>query len=125
MIEPMEPGAEFGGYRIEGLIAGGGMGQVYAARHAVYGSPVALKVLHADLGNESAWRKRFSEEGLVGLQLKHPHVVSARELVEQDGQLALVLDLVSGGMTLHRCISRSHQQGLQLEHALQLLLGII
>jgi serine/threonine protein kinase len=118
-------GDEFGGYKIEGMIAGGGMGQVYAARHAVYGSPVALKVLHAELGNEGAWRKRFSDEGLIGLQLKHPHVASARELVEQEGRLALVLDLVSGGMTLHRLISRSHQQGLPLEQALAVLLGIV
>ncbi|MCO4744118.1 MAG: serine/threonine protein kinase [Proteobacteria bacterium] len=121
----LEAGHEFGGYRIEGLVAGGGMGRVYAARHAVYGTPVALKVLHADLGNEEAWRKRFSEEGLIGLQLKHPHIASARELVEQDGRLALVLDLVSGGMTLHRLVSRGHQQGLPLDQALAVLLGIV
>ncbi|TNE84329.1 MAG: serine/threonine protein kinase [Deltaproteobacteria bacterium] len=118
-------GEQFGGYKIEGLVAGGGMGRVYAARHAVYGSPVALKVLHAELGNEEAWRKRFSEEGLIGLQLKHPHIASARELVEQEGRLALVLDLVSGGMTLHRLVSRNHQNGLPLDQALAVLLGIV
>ena len=42
MTERLPDGTVFGTYTIEGLIAGGGMGQVYAARHNVYGSATAL-----------------------------------------------------------------------------------
>ena len=49
---------------------------------------------------------RFNEEGLVGTRLKHPHVLSARELVENDGRIALVLDLVQGGQTIEKVVNR-------------------
>ena len=82
----LDNGETFGPYRVEGLIAAGGMGQVYAARHDVYGSICALKVLHEALHEDPDWRRRFNHEGLVGTQLKHPHVLSARELVEAEGR---------------------------------------
>ena len=71
-MEGYEPGSVFGGYTIEGLIAGGGMGRVYAARHEVYGNVVALKVLHPQLHADDSWRQRFNEEGLVGTRQTHP-----------------------------------------------------
>lgn len=121
----LEAGAPFGAYTIEGFIAAGGMGEVYAARHAVYGSPVALKVLHAALVQDADWRRRFNEEGLVGQQLKHPHVLAARELVEADGRVALVMDLVRGGQTLSRVLSREFATGLPLVQALQGFLAVL
>ncbi|MBW2253896.1 MAG: serine/threonine protein kinase [Deltaproteobacteria bacterium] len=122
----IEAGSKFGPYTIEGLVAGGGMGSVYAARHTVYGSTVALKILHADLHADAGWRQRFSKEGLVGLELKHPHILSARDVVmEDDGRVALVLDLVQEGKTLLRVMSREFSGGLPLVQALQMLLGLI
>ncbi len=124
-METFEPGSAFGAYTLEGLIAGGGMGRVYAARHEVYGSAVALKVLHPQLHADDSWRQRFNEEGLVGTRLKHPNILSARELVEHDGRIALVLDLVSGGQTLDRVIGREFRDGMPLVAALQLFLTIL
>ncbi len=124
--QEIEAGSRFGPYTIEGLIAGGGMGAVYAARHSVYGSAVALKVLHAELHRDAEWRARFSKEGMVGLELKHPHILSARDLImEDDGRVALVLDLVQEGKTLLRVMSREFPEGLPLVQALQVLLGLI
>ncbi|MFK7926962.1 MAG: serine/threonine protein kinase [Myxococcota bacterium] len=121
----MEAGAPFGPYVIEGFVAGGGMGRVYAASHSVYGHPVALKILHERFAQDPRWHKRFSEEGLVGLQLKHPHVLSARELVEHDGQIALAMDLVRGGQTLLSVIERERPSGLPLSEALPVFLRIL
>ncbi len=125
MSERLDEGTTFGSYTVQGIIAGGGMGQVYAARHEVYGSTVALKVLHAALHTDEGWRQRFNEEGLVGTQLKHPHVLSARELVEDAGRIALVLDLVPGGQTLEKIIAREFREGLSVVQALQVFLGIV
>lgn len=125
MSERMAPGTRFGTYTVEGLIAGGGMGQVYAARHDVYGTAVALKVLHEQLHADADWRARFNEEGLVGTQLKHPHVLSARELVHHDGRIALILDLVSGGQTLEKVMNREFPDGLPLLPALRVFLPIV
>ncbi|HHO51093.1 MAG TPA: serine/threonine protein kinase [Deltaproteobacteria bacterium] len=123
--ERLSDGTEFGTYTVRGLIGRGGMGQVYAARDSVYGTTVALKVLHPKLHADEGWRSRFNEEGLVGTQLKHPHVLSARELVENEGRIALVLDLVSGGQTLEKVISREFRSGVPLVPALQVFLRIL
>lgn len=123
--QQLEPGTVFGPYTIEGFIAAGGMGQVYAGRHTVYGSPVALKVLHAVLHADPSWRRRFNEEGVIGQQLKHPHVLAARELVEHDGRVALVMDLVRGGQTLLKTVNREFATGLPLVSALQVFLGVL
>lgn len=125
MSETLTEGTRFGAYTVQGIIAGGGMGQVYAARHDVYGSTVALKILHEKLHADDGWRARFNEEGLVGTQLKHPHLLSARELVEEEGRIALVLDLVPGGQTLEKIVAREFRQGLSVEQALQVFLGIV
>ncbi|MEQ1502013.1 MAG: serine/threonine-protein kinase [Myxococcota bacterium] len=125
MTDRLPDGTIFGTYTIEGLIASGGMGQVYAARHNVYGSAVALKVLHPALHADESWRARFNEEGLVGTQLKHPHVLSARELVHNDGRIALVVDLVQGGQTLEKVVSREFRDGVALVPALTVFLKIL
>jgi len=118
-------GFQFGTYTVQGLIGRGGMGQVYAAKDSIYGNTVALKVLHPELHSDDGWRSRFNEEGLVGTRLKHPHVLSARELVENDGRIALVLDLVQGGQTVEKIIHREFKQGLPLAAALDLFLKIL
>ena len=98
MSDTLPEGFQFGGYTVQGTIAGGGMGHVYAARHEVYANPVALKVLHEHLHADEDWRARFNEEGLVGTQLKHPHVLSAVELGSLDsGQLWLRMPVLDGG----------------------------
>jgi serine/threonine-protein kinase len=125
MTDRLTDGTVFGSYTIEGIVAGGGMGQVYAARHNVYGAAVALKVLHPSLHADEGWRARFNEEGLVGTQLKHPHVLSARELVHNDGRIALVLDLVPGGQTLEKVVTREFREGVALVPALQVFLRLL
>ena len=123
--ERLPEDTEFGPYVVKGLIGRGGMGQVYAARDSVYGTMVALKVLHPNLHEDEDWRSRFNEEGLVGTQLKHPHVLSARELLESEGRIALVLDLVSGGQTLDKVMFREHRSGVPLVPALLVFLRIL
>ena len=121
----MDKGESFGPYTISGFIAGGGMGEVYGAMHAVYQQPVAIKILHAHLHADESWRARFNEEGLVGTRLKHPNILSARELVEHETRIALVMDLVSGGQTLLTILDREFPSGLPLATALHVFLKIV
>jgi serine/threonine protein kinase len=124
-MDRLPAGTPFGPYIIDGFVAGGGMGHVYAARHAVYGSSVALKVLHPHLELDPEWRSRFTEEGAAGQRLKHPHICAARELVVDGGRTALVLDLVASGKTLARALSQEFPTGLPLPEALRLFLQIL
>ncbi|MEN0061901.1 MAG: serine/threonine-protein kinase [Myxococcota bacterium] len=116
---------QFGTYTVQGLIGKGGMGQVYVATDSIYGNTVALKVLHPELHADDGWRTRFNEEGLVGTRLKHPHVLSARELVENEGRIALVLDLIKGGQTVEKIVNRDFRNGVPLTIALDLFLKIL
>src|SRR4051794_16688558 len=48
----LSPGTVAGDYVVGGLIAEGGCGAVYHARHQTTARPVALKVLHASLSSQ-------------------------------------------------------------------------
>jgi serine/threonine protein kinase len=124
-MDRLEQGQTFGDFAIQGLIASGGMGRVYAARHSLYQQPVALKVLHQQLHADETWRDRFNEEGLVGSTLKHPNILSAQELVFHEDRVALVLELVRGGQTLEKVVSREYPKGLPLPLALRLMRSIL
>lgn len=91
-------GAQVAGYRIEGVLGRGGMGQVYEATQLSLGRTVALKVLRAELGADVAFRERFRREGRIQAGLDHPNIVTvheAGELPDGDG-LFLAMRLVRG-----------------------------
>jgi len=62
-MEPLQPGdpAMVGRYRLGGRLGHGGMGQVYWGRSPA-GRPVAIKVVHAHLADQSDFRRRFAQE---------------------------------------------------------------
>src|SRR5437762_11936561 len=49
-------------YRLLGHLGEGGMGAVYRAEHVLMKKVVALKLLHADLGNVDDAARRFERE---------------------------------------------------------------
>jgi serine/threonine-protein kinase len=62
-------------YRIEGLLARGGMGVVYAARHETTGRSVAVKLLLPELVTQSDLVRRVSAEARLAVSASHPNVV--------------------------------------------------
>jgi hypothetical protein len=63
-------------YVLESEIAGGGMGDVWKARDEVLARPVAVKVLHFDLAQDTAFLERFRREALAAARLTHPNIVA-------------------------------------------------
>jgi len=59
-LRPSDP-RELGAYRILGRLGEGGMGRVYLAE-APDGTPVALKVIRAELADDAEFRRRFRSE---------------------------------------------------------------
>src|SRR5258708_5632200 len=58
------------------LVATGGMGEVYLARHRDLGTEVALKLLPAlPLDTLAAVRERFAREARLTAKVRHPGVV--------------------------------------------------
>ena len=87
---------ELAGYRIEGLLGRGGMGEVYRALDTRLGRPVALKVLRADYAEDDRFRERLLRESRLAASLDHPNVIPIYEAGEQAGRLFIAMRFVSG-----------------------------
>ncbi|HSS42280.1 MAG TPA: protein kinase [Solirubrobacterales bacterium] len=90
-------GSEVAGYRVEELIARGGMGVVYRATHLGLDRPVALKVIARELADRPGFRERFLRESRLAARLEHPSVVPVYDSREVDGELIVAMKLVKGG----------------------------
>ncbi len=98
-------GSTVAGYRLDALIARGGMGVVYRATHLGLERPVALKVIARELADREGFRERFLLESRLAASLDHPAVVPVFDSREVDGELIVAMRLVAGG-DLRRAIDR-------------------
>jgi serine/threonine protein kinase len=73
-------GAEFGPYRLESRVGGGGMGEVYRARDTRLGRTVAIKVLLSHIAADEPGRERFEREARVVAGLNHPHICTLHDI---------------------------------------------
>ena len=89
-------GRQIGPYQIGGLLAKGGMGEVYRARDTKLNREVALKILPTHLTEDPERRARFAREARVLATLNHPHIGAIYGLEESDGVTGLILELVDG-----------------------------
>jgi serine/threonine protein kinase len=88
--------AHIGRYPVSRLLARGGMGAVYLARHPVLGTSVALKTLDAGRSASDAQKRRFQREVDALAKLEHPHVVRVLEAGEEQGVPWFAMRLVEG-----------------------------
>ena len=96
MAADLREGTELAGYRIQVLVARGGMGVVYKATQLSLEREVALKLIAPELASQDAFRERFLREAKLAASLEHPHVLPVYEVGEVDGQLFLALRFVDG-----------------------------
>jgi serine/threonine-protein kinase len=98
-MSEMDPGTEFGGYRIERLLGAGGFCNVYLAEdlRPALRRKVALKVLNPTLSADDKNRERFQRESLLAVELDdHPNIVGVLDAGEQDGQLFIAQRYIEG-----------------------------
>jgi eukaryotic-like serine/threonine-protein kinase len=90
-------GTQVGGYRIESKLGEGGMGEVYAASHALMGKRVAVKVLRAEHSHNGDVVNRFFREARATALLNHPGCVDIIDTGRlEDGRAYLVMSLLEG-----------------------------
>ncbi len=82
-----------GRYRLDDLLAHGGMGSVFAAYDEVLHRRVAVKVHRTGSKPD---RRRFDREARVLAGLSHPNLVSVFDAGEEGDDLFLVLELIDG-----------------------------
>jgi serine/threonine-protein kinase len=93
-------------YRIDALLATGGMGAVYKGYHLLLKKRVAIKILHPEMENLPELVGRFEREAIAGAHVAHPNVAAATDFGQlEDGSYFLVLEYVSGE-TLDAAVKR-------------------
>jgi hypothetical protein len=93
----LAPGDAAGDYVVTELIAQGGGGTVYGARHRATGQLVAVKVLHPSLTVVPKMVERFQREIHVLKSLSHPGIVEVWEIgALPDGRPYFVMERLQG-----------------------------
>ncbi len=97
-----------GRYRIDTLIARGGMATVYAATDTRLDRPVAVKVMRPALAEDADFVERFAREARAAARLSSPEVVSVHDQGTDaaTGTAYLVMEHVAGG-TLRDLLQKS------------------
>jgi eukaryotic-like serine/threonine-protein kinase len=85
-----------GRYRVEALVALGGMATVYRAIDTRLDRWVALKVMHADLARDEDFVNRFIGEAKSVARLSHPNVVSVFDQGRDGPYPYLAMEYVPG-----------------------------
>jgi serine/threonine-protein kinase len=93
-------------YVVERKIGEGGMGVVFAARHAVLERPLAIKVLKREVMRDIATIRRFEREARAASRIGHPNIIELTDFrTTSDGLSFSVMEYVDGD-TLGAAIRR-------------------
>ena len=94
-------GATVGRFVIGNRVGAGGMGQVYAAEDTTLKRRVAIKRMAPRLRSDPDDLKRFLKEAQRASALNHPNIAAIYDVLENDGEVLLVMEYVEG-TTLRR-----------------------
>ena len=98
----IQVGTELSGrYRVQRLLAHGGMASVYEAIDLQLHRQVAIKVLAAHLSGDQVFREKFLTEARVAAALNHPNLVNIYDQGQHGDFTYLVLELVTGTTLRH------------------------
>ncbi len=91
-------GMDAGEYVVVELLARGGCGAVYHARHRTTGERGAVKVIHSRLADQPKMIARFLREIGTVNRLRHPNIVAVRDFgVLPDERPFFVMEYLDGG----------------------------
>lgn len=90
------PARRFGNYDLIDIIAKGGMGIVYKARHLKLNRTVALKMILSGQFADELEVQRFYSEAESAARLRHPNIVGIHDVGECEGQHFFSMDYIEG-----------------------------
>lgn len=112
-----------GRYRLESILASGGMGIVFRATDLQNDREVAVKLLHPRLIDDPKSVRRFEREIRLAESLRHPNIIRVFDHgSSRDGALYVVMELLEGE-SLALLIDRDGP--LLLDHTCDILLQVL
>src|SRR6516225_2272621 len=111
-----------GRYRVESLIARGGMATVYLGTDTRLERTVALKIMHAELASDEDFVRRFVAEARSVARLSHPNVVTVYDQGADGPTLYLAMEYVPG-RTLRGLLHE--RTALRPREALDIIEGVL
>jgi len=92
-----EVGKVYGGrYRLESLVATGGMGEVWQAHDEIILRSVAIKILKQEYMSDPGFLERFRTEARLAAMVNHEGIANVFDYGEDSGSAYLVMELVPG-----------------------------
>lgn len=89
-------GTAIGPYRVLRELGQGGMGTVVLAEDTRLGRHVALKTVSGAQAGTSGGRAQLLDEARAAAALTHPAIAAVHDVIEHDGNIAIVFELVEG-----------------------------
>ncbi|MFM8189879.1 MAG: protein kinase domain-containing protein [Pirellula sp.] len=89
-------GYYYGPYKVLYMIGAGTFARVFRAVHRESGKVVAVKVLRRRHRDQVAQIEQFLREGRMGLELRHPNIVTIYDIVNDPRAPYLVMEFVEG-----------------------------
>ena len=118
---PTEP-SPFGKYYLLGLIARGGMGEVYRARRRESAERIlAVKCMRPQLAREARFVDMFIREGKLAILLKHGSIVETFDVGRAEGRYFIAMEYI-GGKDLTQVLRRCQEanQRIPVPHAMHI-----
>lgn len=96
-------GSTVGRFRVDFLVGAGGMGEVYCAEDSALKRRVALKRIAPALRADPHVVHQFRREAQRASALSHPCIAAIYDILEENGEVLLVLEYVEGETLRSRC----------------------
>jgi serine/threonine protein kinase/tetratricopeptide (TPR) repeat protein len=95
-------GNTVGRFFVKSRIGAGGMGQVYRAEDTMLKRIVAIKRMAPQLQVQERDRDRFLKEAQRASALNHPNIAAIYDVLQEKGEILLVMEYVEGKTLRHR-----------------------
>jgi eukaryotic-like serine/threonine-protein kinase len=118
-----------GRYTMFEELAAGGMGVVYLGRvsgASGFQRGVAIKRLHPRIARDPSAVAMFRQEAQLLARVRHPNVVSALDVVQEGGELLLVMEYIHGLPLSMLCqLAQQKKQPIPLEVAVRIACDVL
>ena len=112
-------GSRIGRFKVEELLAKGGMGEVYRGTDNLLGRQVALKTVNIQQRMSHLAKTRFFREAQILSRLSHPNICGIYDLIERDDYDLLVLEFIRGKTLRHTL--KENPRDLDLLHVAEII----